>query len=566
MEFELLGESLELSEGRKNLMTVQVDFENMAREAKRDFGAYFANIVRAADNSGSMMEYMQKIHNHNEFMDRFIRGYVSKARAYMTKYNVYSITDDNILKELYGYPPVSALQMKFESAISDFLNECYFRGNGDGLRPMFVNRERELGETLYKDMMGLCEYVQKYLHDNAVIEIEFISGEDANKAAAYCLNLREGHIPESERKSAAIEMITLDPRKKEYYDLVFEQFPEAHYEIFAVAKHLGIDLTDKVIEDVDKRYDLSSITCEEEALAMREDIAKNIGGYGISHVDKQDALARIITDFDIRARTYEGVIYDTRELRRKAETDDDMLFILHGDVNKLEKDECRRLMAKIAEMDCTEEVKPKHLNFLYNRINTLDRDRLMGMLSGLEGATEPECGDMLREIERYEAPESMKAPYTARIRSRIMQIWEKEDFERFTRIYTFTPLGNEAAVNAARSEILRTGRTQTKLQFDAALERLTPENVEKAAKYAYSVERGGSGGIFGRGRQEIYEALTLNGRVIHPAIKSAVDAIRASKSPDQGSPNAGGVVFCAKCGTQLSSADKFCVKCGERQF
>ena len=97
--------------------------------------------------------------------------------------------------------------------------------------------------------------------------------------------------------------------------------------------------------------------------------------------------------------------------------------------------------------------------------------------------------------------------------------------------------------------------------------------------------------IFNAGKKETYEILTLNERVIHPAINDAISRIRAEKEANKGkglfgafskikaevqnvttnTPIAqaknttGGFKFCTECGTKIAEDAIFCSKCGAKQ-
>ena len=83
------------------------------------------------------------------------------------------------------------------------------------------------------------------------------------------------------------------------------------------------------------------------------------------------------------------------------------------------------------------------------------------------------------------------------------------------------------------------------------------------------------------GKKETYETLTLNGRVLHPAIQNAIDAVRSKKGnsilsnltfgkkkaktpPAQ--ENTGSTKFCSECGAKIAGTAKFCPNCGAKSI
>ena len=117
---------------------------------------------------------------------------------------------------------------------------------------------------------------------------------------------------------------------------------------------------------------------------------------------------KLLHDFDVAARTFKNVTYDTREIRAKAEQDYNTLQKLCADIASADETECNRKNAVIAEND-----------FL---------------------------SDILE-------------PFQNKIKNRIEEIWSAEDGQIFDNILINTDISNTQAISDSIAYIEESGRT-----------------------------------------------------------------------------------------------------------
>ena len=581
MEFDLLGRKIEISEGRKNYMKILTDYKAMASQAEIDFQQEYNNIFGMVFLNSTWAEKFKKTYGSEYYMDNIVKRYVTKTRQYLADYGVYNLSDAVIWEKgiVTEEREVSRLQYEFDSYIIECLR---YDEDDDG----FISRLKSkfsgsyFSSCLYNDIMSLCDFVLSYLDGNKIAEIQFVYKKDSSEAEAIYKNLLDANVPALEQERLAYSLIELDPRSKLYYEHIFCKLPQAKYEIAAIARFLSIDLSDLIEKEIKQEIDLKSVSCEEDALKMMDTLKSIMKKFGVASSSRQKELEKILRDFDVKARTYDSVLYDTRELRTQAEKDDQSLFQLHGDIASVDKEACRCFLTEIAHMQCTAAVKNKHLQLLNDRIASIDNEYLGNLLSDVETADESECNRIKDVINQYDAPEETKSPYTARIEKRIYTIWDTEDFERFTEIFIQTPVSDSEQIEKNRTLIRDTGRTETKEMFINALHLLNDTEVEAAAKYAVAKEGGLLASLINMGKKGGYEILTLDGRVIHPAILNAMEEVKAkkgtgllsnfgfvkNKSKQQAvqTQTSAGTKFCSACGAKTDGASKFCSHCGNK--
>ena len=607
-------------------MKVLTYFKDMARQAEDDFRKEYEDKFGLVFLSSTYAEKFVKTYASDDYMDNIVKRYVAKTRQFLINYGVYNLSDSVIWNEgiLAEDRSVSNLQYKFNEFFFDITDDD---PNDDVVVPRVKARfnSNYFPTCLYNDIMSLCDFVLRYLNDNNIATIQFVYEKDAAEAEALYANLKDSIITDEDivnvmasipssmsqddfvaeyqkrqkpeiaienREEMARRLIELDPRKEEYYKYIFENFPKAKYEIAHIAKYLSVDLSDQINKDINNSFNLKKIASEEDALKMKEALDESMSRYGITKSARKDELDKMLTDFDIKARTYEGNLYNTREECNQAKKDDMALYDLHGDLKNASKDECKLFLIKISETSFGKAIKEKHCNLIKDRITCIDKDVFEKMLEGLDEKNEAECNTIKTEITNYDAEEDLKESFFARIDKRIKNIWEEEDFNEFSMLFMQTKVSDYFNINKNIEYIREKGRTETKEKFIHAFLKLNEEDVTSAAKYVISKDGGMLASLFNMGKKDIYETLTLNERVLHPSINEAVERVRAEKEANKGkglfgafskikagvqsattapvastaqSSTTTGFKFCTECGNKIAENSKFCPNCGSKQ-
>ena len=571
MVFDLLGRKITISEGCKNYMKIVADFTLMADRAVSKFDSDTANMLL-------------EVHNENE-LNHYYEKYITDTRRYIAQFGCYTLSDDEILAQITkNHDGKTELQVEFDEMVRNvIINTPSFESELDE-RYHQVKKMSEIinaghfNISIRIDIMAMCDFVWQYLSENNLCPIQFVYKNKAAEAKTIYRNLVDDIVPAPKSMEFAASLIELDFSERNYYVLIFNKFPQARFEVAAIANFLGIDLSDLIEKEIKREFNLKSISSEDDALKMMEDLKLSMEKFCVTSSSRKRELEKILCDFDIKARTYDGILYDTRELCSQAEKDDEALFKLHGAVESIDKASCSRFLTEIVHAQCTAAVKNKHLQLLNDRITAIDNEYLKNLLSAVEASDEAECNRLEDVINQYDAPEETKSPYIARVEKRIYTIWDMEDFERFTEIYTQTQVSSSEQVGKNIVLIRESGRTEIKERFIKALYLLNENEVMAAAKYAVAKESGLLASLVNMGKKETYEILTLNGRVMHPAILCAMEEAKAKKSngifanlgfgknkiKQQTQPQASAAKFCSSCGSPVDGASRFCSKCGNK--
>ena len=581
MKFELLGREFEISNGMRTHMKILYDYQIFAEKAVANFVQEFEKTFSWTFLSDTYIEQFDSEFG-GENSDRFIYPYVTETRKYLAKYDVYTLTDEEIWKAVFNNGNTALSNSITNLVLQMISNSLNHYEQRKAIEDSF--KAGYFSKALRKDIFALSSYVLDYLDDNDIVEIEFVGADDANKASALYDNLTESNIPEAKRAEIAFNVLTLDPRYSAHYSYIYQNIPNAKYEIATIAKYMYIDMSSIIEWDLVTTFDLKKITCEDDAIKMNEELLSTMSKLGVTHSSVEKELHSIILDYDIKARTYDGVLYSTRELCKQAQSDDLELKNLCGNVKELDKKSCYDFISQIKNKQCDEKIKLKHITILNDRIAEYDNEYLENLVANIDSCQEDECNKIKTQINDYDASQSLKDSFLSRVEMRIHLIWDAEDFERFTDIYINTQAGNDKQIADNHKLISDTGRTGCKAQFLKALSALNDSNVEVAAKYAMAKEGGFFSSMINMGKKDTYETLTLEGKVIHPAITEKIDELKnekpkglfggikkslfggfgSSKKAEEPVQVSSKPKFCPECGEKLTDNVKFCPNCGKR--
>lgn len=250
----------------------------------------------------------------------------------------------------------------------------------------------------------------------------------------------------------------------------------------------------------------------------------------------------------------------------------------------LDKNQCVDIRNQILNYNALEKNKENYIEKIDQRISQIEKELLENICIDIENLNEDECRHISQRIQDTDCSQQNKDIYQRIVEKRIYNIWDMEDFQSFSILYQQTPVGNQVMIQQNISLILDKGRTESKNDFCEALSKLNENDVLNAAKYAIAIENGKLMTFMNMNKKDSYQILTLNGRVMHPAVKIAIEDICQKRaggifsgwgnkkkektninSSNIMQTNAGSLKYCHQCGKKIDSDANFCVYCGSKQ-
>ncbi len=163
--------------------------------------------------------------------------------------------------------------------------------------------------------IDLFNYVDKNCPE---IQIKRLTSDDISKAKALLSNIQKGIIPEEKAAENCRKILTLNPLFSEAYEFILVKYPESKDVILEMDDYFCIGvIRKKMFELLDEFFTTVPVDTEEKAWAAHKIMQDKASDLGINDFTTYPQLEKIIKDFDIAYRTFEGVTYPTRELADK---------------------------------------------------------------------------------------------------------------------------------------------------------------------------------------------------------------------------------------------------------
>ena len=298
---------------------------------------------------------------------------------------------------------------------------------------MFHNADlrKAFSQSVNEDVYQILDVVSEIL-DDSYVDFISITPKDTAKADSLFENLTSKSLTEEQQYDIAYRLFLLDPFKIKYYKYCVLKYPSQQKELISLGKYCKLKMDDCILSIFENIFNSMPHDTEENTLVLYDKLKEKQKELETETNDIIQKTEKLLHDFDVAARTFKNVTYDTREIRAKAEQDYNTLQKLCADIASADETECNRKNAVIAEND-----------FL---------------------------SDILE-------------PFQNKIKNRIEEIWSAEDGQIFDNILINTDISNTQAISDSIAYIEESGRTEHKNRYIEALKNFTPQNIALTKKY-----------------------------------------------------------------------------------
>lgn len=298
---------------------------------------------------------------------------------------------------------------------------------------LFLNYKNRLLPALKHDIeVVLFDFMEKKLMAKEPNLLAPISNSSKNEAKRIFENLTKTQNNDELAYKMSYRLLCTDPSDAEYYIYLANRFPDEKKNIVKLAMLLYLDVNDILkdeLQGIIKKYPCDN---EENAKVLKNELMKFMGIYDIKKLDCLDQVDEYLKQKDIEARTFNDVIYETREQKQKA---------------------------------------------------SLDFEELALKCSGLERKGEEQCRNLKNNIIQSDYVQQIKDEFIKKIDDRIDDIWSSEDRSVLNALLIGVIAYDEENKKECIEKVQREGRTAEKQKYIDAIEALTPENIIKAKKY-----------------------------------------------------------------------------------
>lgn len=208
------------------------------------------------------------------------------------------------------------------------------------------NTCKRLAQALYMDVFDWIYILESIIHQSGT-SIDVITQKDEKTADSLFENLQSKNMSIEQYNSIAFQLFETNPCEFEYYEYCVKRFPDQQKELLSLADYCMID-TKRLAEPIFKSiFDSMPHNTEEETLAIKSRLDAKKEELGVSSSPTITRVETMLHDFDIAARTFQDILFETREQKTAAEKDYKELDSLCKNIGTASINECRRMRAII---------------------------------------------------------------------------------------------------------------------------------------------------------------------------------------------------------------------------
>ena len=283
---------------------------------------------------------------------------------------------------------------------------------------------------MLEDVDNLIDQVESVLTENGIgVDSTYRKKEKAKTIFEY---LQET-VEKKAKYEYAYELFELDPTVWEYYMYCLSAFPEQLDKLLELYIKVGFSIPDKQLSVlVDKVFEELPHATEEQTLVIKSILD---GVQKIKDIQKEKTyikVKKLLVDFDLQARTFQNIEFGTRDEKKKAEKDFNVLSEKYKDILTLDETQCN-----------------------------IEKEWIVS--------------------QPFEV--NIKKIFLGKMDERIQQIWRMEDFNKFSILFQNLDIYNEDSKNQAIKIIGLVGKSSDKDRYIQAIQGMNYGNISMAQRY-----------------------------------------------------------------------------------
>ncbi|MDU1454499.1 MAG: lysozyme inhibitor LprI family protein [Paeniclostridium sordellii] len=215
-------------------------------------------------------------------------------------------------------------------------------------------------ETLANGVYSAVFYIHyahtKFLEDNTDLEFGYVSSEESKQGRVVFSNIKGRNIDSKEKIEIIKTLIDLNPYMLQIYTYAVDSFGDENREIFKIANYFGYNIDNYKYHIIKNKITTLATNTEEETIKAKNIALQEMKRLGIdSDINEIKELDEKLNQFDIEARTVNGILFKNRE---------------EATLAKEEKVKIESILNK-ANMDIEEEVVNSKNKIIELRLNTI---------------------------------------------------------------------------------------------------------------------------------------------------------------------------------------------------
>ena len=230
-----------------------------------------------------------------------------------------------------------------------------------------IKLKNALFQSIFKIHYCVCD----------VLNIPIISEENIKKSDAIYSNIKR--MEQTEIIHNLINILTLNPYKKEVYILCLEMFGDENHQISSLARTFGINLKESKKKILETFYKQLNTRTEEDSIKSKDLLEKYIVKIGIDDPSEKnfylDLINKKIVAFDKAARTVDNIEFGNRELAEIARSEfAEIQELLKSHDYKISEENAKQTLNILKSSNYKTQIVQKYISELNNIIKKFDID------------------------------------------------------------------------------------------------------------------------------------------------------------------------------------------------
>ena len=185
--------------------------------------------------------------------------------------------------------------------------------NSENFKKDIINSIVECITYAYYELVNYCQ------ENNISNNYQLISDEEEDKCQRLINNIKKGNVPEEKIDKCIVEALKCNPLSDEIYRLILNRYGDENNDISALASQFYYERLPIIKSQLVLKKELESdLSSEENTIKAKEQIIKYEQYLGLKADEvKLERIENTLIEFDKKARTVDGYIYETREIAQK---------------------------------------------------------------------------------------------------------------------------------------------------------------------------------------------------------------------------------------------------------
>lgn len=241
-----------------------------------------------------------------------------------------------------------------------------------------------LEDGVYRNIYVIIYAFMEALSDYKDVYFDLVSAEDERRAQSLANNLSV--IPDQKEKIIA-EILSLNPFHEDVYKYAIINNLDINYEFGEIGQYFDIDICDYVNMFIADKLDKLDVNSKKELQDSKAYILDILGHYEID-IEECPILLEVdrnLERIDIEERTYNGILFPTRQIREKAEADHKEIDKICADCADMSKAELEETIEKLETGGYEKEIVTVYFEKVQKYYETVEQRTLDAMIAKAEG-------------------------------------------------------------------------------------------------------------------------------------------------------------------------------------